>query len=126
MEFRLSNQDNDTLEYTVGFFSRDSQTYTDADLDRTFSVYQSAPQMLKPLVGPGMAYKTPNQACEAARENPNIFATQLVVITCMGIPVDAKTEAVFANFKYNLSERTFVQVGVRDQETETYLSLIHI
>ena len=36
MEMRLSNQDNDTLEYTIGFFSRDSQTYTDADLDRTF------------------------------------------------------------------------------------------
>ena len=120
MEFRLSNQDNDTLEYTVGFFSRDSQTYTDADLDRTFSAYQAAPQMLKPLVGPGMTYKTPNQACEAARENPTIFASQMVIITCMGIPVDAKTEAVFANFKYNLSERTFVQVGVRDQETETY------
>ena len=120
MEFRLSNQDNDTLEYTIGFFSRDSQTYTDADLDRTFAVYQSAPHLLKPLVGPGMAYKTPNQACEAARKDPTIFANQLVVVTCMGIPVDAKTEAVFANFKYNLSERTFVQLGVRDQEVETY------
>ena len=120
MEMRLSNQDNDTLEYTIGFFSRDSQTYTDADLDRTFAVYQSAPQLLKPLVGSGMTYKTPNQACEAARKDPTIFANQLVVITCMGIPVDAKVEAVFANFKYNLSERTFVQIGVRDQEVETY------
>ena len=120
MEMRLSNQDNDTLEYTIGFFSRDSQTYTDADLDRTFSVYQSAPQLLKPLVGPGMAYKTPNQACEAARKDPTIFANQLVVVTCMGIPVDAKVEAVFANFKYNISERTFIQLGVRDQEVETY------
>ena len=120
MEMRLSNQDNDTLEYTIGFFSRDSQTYTDADLDRTFSAYQAAPQMLKPLVGPGMTYKTPNQACEAARKDPTIFASQTVIITCMGIPVDAKVEAVFANFKYNLSERTFVQLGVRDQEVETY------
>ena len=120
MEMRLSNQDNDTLEYTIGFFSRDSQTYTDADLDRTFSAYQAAPQMLKPLVGPGMTYKTPNQACEAARKDPTIFASQMVIITCMGIPVDAKVEAVFANFKYNLSERTFVQLGVRDQEVETY------
>ncbi len=120
MEMRLSNQDNDTLEYTIGFFSRDSQTYTDADLDRTFSVYQSAPQLLKPLVGPGMAYKTPNQACEAARKDPTIFANQLVVVTCMGIPVDAKVEAVFANFKFNISERTFIQLGVRDQEVETY------
>jgi len=120
MEMRLSNQDNDTLEYTIGFFSRDSQTYTDADLDRTFAVYQSAPHLLKPLVGPGMAYKTPNQACEAARKDPTIFANQLVVITCMGIPVDAKVEAVFANFKYNMSERTFIQFGVRDQEVETY------
>ncbi len=120
MEMRLSNQDNDTLEYTIGFFSRDSQTYTDADLDRTFSAYQAAPQMLKPLVGPGMTYKTPNQACEAARKDPAIFASQMAIITCMGIPVDAKVEAVFANFKYNLSERTFVQIGVRDQEVETY------
>ena len=120
MEMRLSNQDNDTLEYTIGFFSRDSQTYTDADLDRTFSAYQAAPQMLKPLVGPGMTYKTPNQACEAARKDPTIFASQTVIITCMGIPVDAKVEAVFANFKYNLGERTFVQLGVRDQEVETY------
>jgi len=120
MEMRLSNQDNDTLEYTIGFFSRDSQTYTDADLDRTFSAYQAAPQLLKPLVGSGMTYKTPNQACEAARKDPTIFASQMVIITCMGIPVDAKVEAVFANFKYNLSERTFVQLGVRDQEVETY------
>jgi iron complex outermembrane receptor protein len=120
MEFRLSNQDNDTLEYTVGFFSRDSQTYTDADLDVSYSVTEVAPQLLKPLVGPGMAYKTPNQACSAARENPAIFASSMVIITCMGIPVDAKVEAVFANFKYNLSERTFVQLGVRDQEVETY------
>ena len=120
MEMRLSNQDNDTLEYTIGFFSRDSQTYTDADLDRTFSAYQAAPQLLKPLVGSGMTYKTPNQACEAARKDPTIFANQLVVITCMGIPVDAKVEAVFANFKYNMSERTFIQFGVRDQEVETY------
>ena len=120
MEMRLSNQDNDTLEYTIGFFSRDSQTYTDADLDRTFSAYQAAPQMLKPLVGPGMTYKTPNQACEAARKDPTIFASEMAIITCMGIPVDAKVEAVFANFKYNLSERTFVQIGVRDQEVETY------
>ena len=120
MEMRLSNQDNDTLEYTIGFFTRDSQTYTDADLDRTFSAYQAAPQMLKPLVGPGMTYKTPNQACEAARKDPTIFASQMAIITCMGIPVDAKVEAVFANLKYNLSERTFVQIGVRDQEVETY------
>ncbi len=120
MEMRLSNQDNDTLEYTIGFFSRDSQTYTDADLDLSFSVYQSAPQLLKPLVGSGMTYKTPNQACEAARKDPTIFANQLVVVTCMGIPVDAKVEAVFANFKYNMSERTFIQFGVRDQEVETY------
>ncbi len=120
MEMRLSNQDNDTLEYTIGFFSRDSQTYTDADLDRTFAVYQSAPHLLKPLVGSGMAYKTPNQACEAARKDPTIFANQLVVVTCMGIPVDAKVEAVFANFKYNMSDRTFIQFGIRDQEVETY------
>ena len=28
IEMRISNQDNDTLEYTLGFFSRDSQTWT--------------------------------------------------------------------------------------------------
>ena len=90
MEMRLSNQDNDTLEYTIGFFSRDSQTYTDADLDRTFSVYQSAPHLLKPLVGSGMAYKTPNQACEAARKDPTIFASQTVIITLWEFPLMQK------------------------------------
>ena len=29
VEMRISNQDSDKLEYTIGFFSRDSQTFTD-------------------------------------------------------------------------------------------------
>ena len=119
-EIRLSNQDNDKLEYTLGFFSRDSETYTDADLDRSFSITEVAPMTFQPAAGPGMRYKTPNQACIAARENPSIFATDSYVLTCMGIPVDASTEAIFANFKYNISDRTFVSFGVRDQEVETY------
>jgi iron complex outermembrane receptor protein len=42
------------------------------------------------------------------------------VLTCMEIPLDNKTEAYFANFKYNLSEKTFVQFGVREQEITGY------
>ena len=119
-EMRLSNQDNDKLEYTVGVFSRDSQTYTTADLDRSFSITEVAPHLYKPLAGPGMAYKTPTNACNAIKENPSAFYASFNVITCMGIPVDAKTEAYFANFKYNLSEKTFIQFGIREQEIDFY------
>jgi outer membrane receptor protein involved in Fe transport len=69
-EMRLSNQDNDKLEYTIGVFSRDSQTYTTADLDRSFAITEIAPGLYKPLAGPGMAYKTPTNACNAIKENP--------------------------------------------------------
>jgi iron complex outermembrane receptor protein len=119
-EMRLSNQDNDKLEYTVGVFSRDSQTYTTADLDRSFAITEIAPGLYKPLAGPGMAYKTPTNACNAIRENPSAFFASMNVITCMGIPVDSKTEAYFANFKYNLSEKTFIQFGIREQEIDFY------
>jgi hypothetical protein len=117
---RLSNQDNDKLEYTVGVFSRDSQTYTTADLDRSFSITEVAPGLYKPLAGPGMAYKTPTNVCNAIKENPSAFYASMHVITCMGIPVDAKTEAYFANFKYNISENTFIQFGFREQEIDFY------
>ena len=120
IEMRISNQDNDKFEYTIGFFSRDSQTYTDADLDKSYSITEVAPNLFKPAAGPGMRYKTPNQACRAARDNPALFAADSVVLICTGIPVDAKSEAIFANFKYNISDKTFVQFGVRDQEIETY------
>ena len=119
-EMRISNQDNDKLEYTLGFFSRDSQTYTDADLDISHSASEVAPHLVKNLVGPGLAYKTPNQACIAARENPTIFAANSNILLCTGIPVDAKSEAIFANFKYNINDSTFVQIGFREQEIETY------
>ena len=42
---------------------------------------------------------------------------------CTLVPVDAKVEAVFANFKYNLSEKTFIQFGVRDQEINNFQAL---
>ena len=119
-EMRLSNQDNDKLEYTVGVFSRDSQTYTTADLDRSFSITEVMPGLYKPLAGPGMAYKTPTNVCNAIKENPSAFYASMNVITCMGIPVDAKTEAYFANFKYNISENTFIQFGFREQEIDFY------
>ena len=62
VEMRISNQDSDKLEYTIGFFSRDSQTFTTADLDRSFSITEVAPAMFTPAVG--FDYKTPNQACK--------------------------------------------------------------
>jgi outer membrane receptor protein involved in Fe transport len=118
VEMRLSNQDNDTLEYTIGFFSRDSQTFTNADLDVSMDNYEVAPGLFKPMVG--FDYKTPNQACLAERANPGLFAAKPNVITCMGIPLNNKTEAWFVNLKYNLSESTFVQFGVREQEIDGY------
>ena len=117
-EMRISNQDNDKLEYTIGFFSRDSQTFTNADLDVSMDNYEVAPNLFKPLVG--FDYKTPNQACLAERASPGLFAAKPNVITCMGIPLDNKTEAYFANFKYNMSERTFIQFGFREQEMIGY------
>jgi hypothetical protein len=119
-EMRLSNQDNDKLEYTIGVYSQDSQTYTTADLDRSFSITEVAPHLYKPLAGPGMAYKSPTNVCNAINENPSAFYASMNVITCMGIPVDAKTEAYFANFKYNISENTFIQFGFREQEIDFY------
>jgi iron complex outermembrane receptor protein len=118
IEMRLSNQDSDKLEYTIGFFSRNSQTYTDADLDVSMDNYEVHPGIFKPLVG--FEYKTPHQACLAEKASPGLFAAKPNVITCMGIPLDNKTEAWFANFKYNLTDKTFVQVGVREQEIVGY------
>ena len=46
--------------------------------------------MLKPLVGPGMTYKTPNQACEAARKDPTIFASQTVILLVWEFPLMQK------------------------------------
>ena len=85
-EMRISNQDNDKLEYTIGFFSRDSQTFTNADLDVSMDNYEVAPNLFKPLVG--FDYKTPNQACLAERASPGLFAAKPNVITCMGIPLN--------------------------------------
>jgi len=78
IEMRLSNQDSDKLEYTIGFFSRDSQTYTNADLDVSMDRYEVHPGLFKPIVG--FDYKTPNQACLAERANPGLFAAKPNVI----------------------------------------------
>ncbi len=56
-EARFSNQDNDKLEYTLGFFSRDSQTLTHADLDISFYATESAPGILTSAVP--FIYDTP-------------------------------------------------------------------
>ena len=117
-EMRISNQDSDKLEYTIGFFSRDSQTFTNADLDVSMDNYEVAPHIFKPLTG--FEYKTPNQACLAEKASPGLFAAKPVVATCMGIPVNNKTEAYFANFKYNMTDSTFIQFGFREQEMTGY------
>jgi len=49
-----------------------------------------------------------------------LFAAKAVVTTCMGIPVNNKTEAYFANFKYNISDNAFIQLGFREQEMTGY------
>ena len=51
IEGRISNQDNDKFEYTLGFFSRDSQTYTGYDIDRSYTATEVFPTLMKPLVG---------------------------------------------------------------------------
>ena len=117
-EARISNQDNDKLEYTIGFFSRDSQTLTHADLDISFYATESAPGILTSAVG--FLYNTPFNMCNDARANPTVMANAYVAGTCVTIPLNNKTEAMFANFKYNLSEKTFVSFGMRDQEITTF------
>ena len=119
-EARLSNQDNDKLEYTIGVFNRDSETFTHADLDRSYAVTEVAPFLYKPLVP--FDYKTPFNACEADLASPGLFAARSVVMACTDYIVNNKTEAVFANFKYNISDQTFVQFGFREQELEGYRS----
>ncbi len=96
-EARISNQDNDKLEYTLGFFSRDSQTLTHADLDISFYATESAPGILTSAVP--FIYDTPFNACNDLRANPSALATAYVALTCVTIPLDNKTDAFFANFK---------------------------
>ena len=76
--------------------------------------------MFKPTVP--FQYKTPFNACQAAVNDGSTFATQSVVLACSDYTVNNKTEAVFANFKYNVSDQTFVQFGVREQEISAYAS----
>ena len=119
-EARISNQDSDKLEYTIGVFSRDSETFTHADLDRSFDITAVAPHLYKGLVP--FSYKTPFNACQAAVNDGGIFATTSAILACSDYTVNSKTEAVFANFKYNLSDQTFVQFGMREQEISAYAS----
>jgi outer membrane receptor protein involved in Fe transport len=117
-EFRISSLDNEQMEYTIGFFTRDSQTFTHADLDVSQAVYQAAPFATVPIVP--FNYETPFDACLAADADPAVFANLPYIVSCVGIPVDSETTAYFANFKYNLSDQTFVQVGFREQEVDGF------
>ena len=67
-------------------------------------------------------FKTPFNACQAAVNQPGIFAAESYILACSDYIVDSKTEAIFANFKYNISDQTFVQFGVREQEITAYAS----
>ena len=58
----------------------------------------------------------------AAVNDGSTFATQSVILACSDYTVNNKTEAVFANFKYNVSDQTFVQFGMREQEISAYAS----
>ena len=120
IEARISNTDNEKLEYTFGVFSRDSETFTHADLDRSFDITSVAPALYKGAVP--FNFKTPFNACQAAVNQPGIFAAESYILACSDYIVDSKTEAIFANFKYNISDQTFVQFGVREQEITAYAS----
>jgi outer membrane receptor protein involved in Fe transport len=119
-EARISNQDDGALEYTLGFFSRNSETLTNADLELSFYATEQAPGVLKSITP--FTYDTPYDACLAAGENPLEFAAVYTVFSCVEIPLNNKTEAFFANFKYNLSDKTFVSVGFREQEISSFKS----
>jgi outer membrane receptor protein involved in Fe transport len=129
-EVRLSSSGDSALEYTFGFFNRDSQTYTHADLDATGSTLNMAYPAYSALpLAPGVnaslvashEYDSPFDACEAGRD-PSVFAMSFAYLVCYGIPLDNETTAFFANFKYNLSDQTFIEFGFRDQEIDVYTS----
>jgi outer membrane receptor protein involved in Fe transport len=117
-EVRISNTDDSDLQYTLGFFNRDSQTYTHADLDYTSPYLKEFAPMMTPLAVPDM-YQSPFDACSAG-ENGNPFAGMNIVVYCINIPLDNETTAFFANFKYDLSEKSFIEFGVREQEIDVF------
>ena len=88
IEGRISNQDNDKLEYTLDFFSRDSQTFTTYDLDRSYVVTEVFPTLMKPIVG--FDYKTPFNACNAARLTQQFCCINCVSILVLLIPLMPK------------------------------------
>lgn len=118
IDARLSSQYLKSISYELGYTLRDTQTYTSADLERSFSTYEFAPSILQPLIP--FQYKTPKRACDLARKNPTVFADQLVVLTCMAIPVDAKMQSFFANIGLNITPKLFVQSGIKKQNIKTF------
>jgi len=124
IEARISSNSDSMLEYTFGFFNRDSQTYTHADLDATGSTLNQAFPMFSSLQGLDLmashAYNSPYDMCEAGRDN--VFAATWAYLVCYGIPLDNETTAFFGNFKLNISDSTFVEFGVREQEIDVYTS----
>ena len=117
-EARITSDNDSPLQYTLGFFNRDSQTYTHADLDYTSPYVAEFAPMMTPLAVPGM-YESPFDACTAG-ENGNPFAGMNIVVYCINIPLDNETTAFFANFKYDLSEKSFIEFGFREQEIDTF------
>ena len=117
-EARITSDNDSPLQYTLGFFNRDSQTYTHADLDYTSPYVAEFAPMITPLAVPGM-YESPFDACTAG-ENGNPFAGMNIVVYCINIPLDSETTAFFANFKYDLSEKSFIEFGVREQEIDVF------
>ena len=117
-EARITSDNDSPLQYTLGFFNRDSQTYTHADLDYTSPYVAEFAPMMTPLAVPDM-YESPFDACSAG-ENGNPFAGMNIVVYCINIPLDNETTAFFANFKYDLSEKSFIEFGVREQEIDVF------
>ena len=117
-EARITSDNDSPLQYTLGFFNRDSQTYTHADLDYTSPYVAEIAPMMTPLAVPGM-YESPFDACTAG-ENGNPFAGMNIVVYCINIPLDNETTAFFANLKYDLSEKSFIEFGFREQEIDTF------
>ena len=124
-EFRVSNQDNSKLEYTLGFFSRDSQTFTHADEEANAGLelapYQTFFGLKFQSAIPSL-YESPFDACNSATANPMEVAYSPFALVCVNVPLNSKTEAVFANFKYNISDKMFLQFGMRDQEIDGFRS----
>lgn len=91
-EIRIANEAGGKIEYVVGAFTENSDTHTLATVDTT-----------------GF------QANILGASYPQLYFQVDTII-----PLSRQTNAVFANVKFNITDSTAIQVGVRDQEMDFF------